>query len=82
MLIHWYRLAHWLWMHHVPVLPKLIYYLQYLLFNCSVPASCSLGGGYKVWLRWNCHSYSCQSSNRKELRHWHMRDDRWQEQAL
>lgn len=47
MLIHWYRLAHWLWQHHVPVLPKVIYYLQYLLFNCSVPASCTIGGGTK-----------------------------------
>lgn len=47
MLIHWYRLSNWLWRHQVPVLPKLIYYLQYLLFNCSVPASCIIGGGTK-----------------------------------
>lgn len=45
MLIHWYRLANWLWRHKVPLVPKVIYYLQYLLFNCSVPASCKLGGG-------------------------------------
>lgn len=47
MLIHWYRLNNWLWRHHVPLLPKLIYYLQYLLFNSSVPASCKIGGGTK-----------------------------------
>lgn len=47
MLIHWYRLSNWLWRHNVPFLPKLIYYLQYLLFNCSVPASCELGKGTK-----------------------------------
>lgn len=47
MLIHWYRIANWLHRHHVPVVPKLIYYLQYLLFNCSVPASCKIGGGTK-----------------------------------
>lgn len=47
MLIHWYRLAHWLYEHHVPVLPKLIYVLQYLMFNSSVPASCKIGGGTK-----------------------------------
>ena len=45
MLIHWYRLSHWLWKHNVPVLPKLFWRLQYLLFNCSVPASCTLKEG-------------------------------------
>ena len=44
MLIHWYRIANFLYRHHVPVLPKLIYYIQYMLFNCSVPASCTIGG--------------------------------------
>lgn len=43
MLIHWYRLANFLYRHHCPLLPKLIYYLQYMLFNCSVPASCKIG---------------------------------------
>lgn len=47
MLIHWYRLAHWMWKHHVPVLPKLIYYMQYMLFNCAVPPSCEIGRGTK-----------------------------------
>lgn len=47
MLIHWYRFAHWLFSHHIPVLPKIIYYIQYFLFNSSVPASCSIGGGTK-----------------------------------
>lgn len=45
MLIHWYRLSHWLWRHHVPLLPKLIWRLQYLLFNSSAPASCTLSEG-------------------------------------
>lgn len=47
MLIHWYRINNWLWRHHVPLLPKLIWKLQYLLFNCSVPASCKIGEGTK-----------------------------------
>ena len=29
------------------MLPKLIWKLQYLLFNCSVPASCKIGRGTK-----------------------------------
>lgn len=44
-LIHWYRLNNWLYRHHIPLLPKLIYYLQYILFNCSLPASCKIGKG-------------------------------------
>lgn len=47
MLIHWYRFNHWLKQHHVPILPKLIWKLQYLLFNSSVPASCTIGRGTK-----------------------------------
>lgn len=47
MLIHWYRFNHWLWQHHVPILLRLIWKLQYLLFNCSVPASCTIGRGTK-----------------------------------
>ena len=47
MLIHFYRVANWLYHHHIPLLPKLIWKLQYMLFNCSVPASCEIGGGTK-----------------------------------
>lgn len=47
MLIHWYRLAHWLWKCKIPFLPRLIYILQYLFFNCAVPASCTIGKGTK-----------------------------------
>jgi serine O-acetyltransferase len=45
--IFFYRIARWMYLHHIPFLPKLIYYLQYLLFNCSVPASCTIGLGTK-----------------------------------
>lgn len=47
MLIHFYRFNNWLYRHHVPLLPTFIWKLQYLLFNCSVPASCEIGGGTK-----------------------------------
>ena len=47
MLIHFYREANWLYLHRVPLLPKFIWKLQYLLFNCSVPASCKIGRGTK-----------------------------------
>lgn len=47
MLIHFYRCANWLYRHNIPLLPKLIWKLQYLLFNSSVPASCTIGKGTK-----------------------------------
>ncbi len=47
MLIHWYRLANFLHRHHIPFIPKLIYYFQYILFNSSVPSSCKIGKGTK-----------------------------------
>ena len=48
MLIHWYRFANWLYRHRIPVLPKVIWKLMYLLFNCSVPASCVINRGVNL----------------------------------
>lgn len=45
--MHWYRFYHWLYNHRIPVLPKLLWRLSYLLFNSSVPASCVIGKGSK-----------------------------------
>lgn len=45
MLIFFYKFSNWLYRHRVPMLPKFIWKLNYLLFNCSVPASCVIGGG-------------------------------------
>ncbi len=47
MLINFYRFNNWLYRHHIPLLPKIIWRLQYLLFNCSVPGSCKIGKGSK-----------------------------------
>lgn len=45
MLINWYRFANFLYRHHLRVIPKICWKLQYLLFNCSVPPSCIIGKG-------------------------------------
>lgn len=45
MLIHWYRLANWLYRHHIPFLPKFLWEIMYVLFNSSLPASCTIGKG-------------------------------------
>ena len=43
MLIRLYRISNWLHRHKVPVIPKMIYGLNYLLFNCIVPPQCTIG---------------------------------------
>lgn len=59
--IQFFRLGHWLYRHRVPLLPKLLYYLTFLVFNSSVPPSCSIGarsrfayGGIGVVLHSRC----------------------------
>ena len=47
MLIHLYRINNWFFRHHVPILPKIIWKIQYIFYNCSVPASCTIGKGTK-----------------------------------
>jgi len=42
-LINLHRIAHALYLKKIPILPKLIYYLQFLLFNSSVPYKCQIG---------------------------------------
>lgn len=43
--IHFYRLAHWLYLHHMPFLPKLITLLIFLLYNSKVPYQAKIGKG-------------------------------------
>lgn len=39
-----YRFAHWLYLHHIPFLPKLIQLLIFVNYNCSVSYKMELGG--------------------------------------
>lgn len=43
--IHWYRISRWLYLHHIPILPKLIMLLIFLCYNCSVPYKATIGKG-------------------------------------
>lgn len=43
MLIYLYRIANYLFRHKIPLLPRFIYFVQYLISNSSVPASVSIG---------------------------------------
>lgn len=60
MVVH-YRVAHWLHQHHVPLLPRIIRRLVFLLYNSDIPPSCEIGpgsyfahGGIGVVINRNC----------------------------
>jgi serine O-acetyltransferase len=44
-VIHFYRLAHFLYKIKVPFIPRLIYFIQFLLFNSIVPYGAEIGKG-------------------------------------
>ena len=48
MLLISYRIANWLYRHHFPILPKLMYYIQRALFKSSLPATCIIGAGTEL----------------------------------
>lgn len=43
--IFFYRISRWLYLHHVPLLPKLITLLIFLLYNSKVPYQAKIGKG-------------------------------------
>lgn len=46
--IFFYRISHWLYIHHIPLLPKLITALIFLIYNSKVPPECVIGPGTKL----------------------------------
>lgn len=61
MLIRLYRISNFLYRKKIPLLPKILYYFQFFLFNSSVPASVKIGrnskfayGGIGVVLHGKC----------------------------
>lgn len=45
--INFYRAGRWLYVHHIPILPKLIKGITYLFFNSVVPYTAEIGKGSK-----------------------------------
>jgi serine O-acetyltransferase len=43
--IHLYRLERWLLLRGVPVLPRVVYFVIFLLFNSAIPAEAEIGPG-------------------------------------
>ncbi|WP_210420687.1 serine O-acetyltransferase [Chitinophaga sp. XS-30] len=46
--IHLYRAASWLKRRHIPLLPRLLTLLIFLLYNSKIPASASIGKGTRL----------------------------------
>ena len=42
-LVHFYRIGNRLYRWRVPILPKIVYFIQRLVFNSSVPPSATIG---------------------------------------
>lgn len=49
MVLQLHSVARWCYLHHVPVLPTLIKAVTYVVFNCLLPAECSIGRGTRLW---------------------------------
>lgn len=45
--IYFYRLSNWLYRHHVPILPKLITLIIFLIYNSKIPPQAEIGKGTK-----------------------------------
>lgn len=46
-LINLQKFANKLYIYKIPVVPKIIYYIQFILFNSSVPYKCKIGKNTK-----------------------------------
>ncbi len=46
--IFFYRISRWLYLHHIPFLPKLVTLLIFLIYNSKVPYTVKIGKGTKL----------------------------------
>ena len=46
--IFFYRISRWLYLHHIPFLPKLVTLLIFLIYNSKVPYTAEIGKGTKL----------------------------------
>lgn len=43
--IFFYRISRWLYLKKIPLLPKIIQLMVFVIYNCKVPYKCSIGKG-------------------------------------
>ena len=46
-VIVFYRISRWLYLHHIPFLPKLVTLLIFLIYNSKIPYQAKIGKGTK-----------------------------------
>ena len=46
--IFFYRISRWLYLHHVPIIPKFLTLLIFLIYNSKVPYTAVIGQGTKL----------------------------------
>lgn len=44
-VIKWYKLEHWLYIHHLKMLSQIVYHIMQILFGCSIPPKVILERG-------------------------------------
>lgn len=47
-VMKFYRIERFCYLHHLKIVSKIIFRIIYLLFNCYIPPSCSLGRDVKI----------------------------------
>lgn len=45
--IYFYRMSRWLYLHNVPIIPKLITLFIFLIYNSKIPYQAEIGKGTK-----------------------------------
>lgn len=48
MVLQLHSVAHWCYLHRIPVIPRFIKGLTYVVFNCLLPAETSIGPGTRL----------------------------------
>lgn len=46
--IFFYRISRWMYLHHIPIFPKLITLLIFLIYNSKIPYQAEIGKGTKL----------------------------------
>lgn len=46
--ISFYRVSRWCFLHHIPIIPKLMTLIIFLLYNSKVPCTAVIGKGTKL----------------------------------
>jgi serine O-acetyltransferase len=49
MVLLLYRIARWCYLHDVPIIPRVIRGIHFVVFRAIIPAECSIGQGTRFW---------------------------------